>query len=288
METALKNVESKIDNLKSKQKTIKENFERKSKTLDEVRNKIKLSNEELQMFSSKTSEIMKGLEKDFGVKITADNPLTREKILDINAQFIKKAENAGFQFVKANGKFDVEMLKKLDGKQLSKIGISESTRDMLVNVNKKRAIGKPKSQSAVSKMSNKMTSGVMKLNDDDEMQAVMRDFNTIYRDSTYAVKSVTAVRRLGNIRVSDIRNAKKTGWDSLKDAYNKPLKKEKKPPKNKKAAPVNAKRNEKYIKRQQKQLKKAARKEKGIIAKYNNFVNKAKKRVSESLWEELS
>lgn len=283
MEAALGNVEDKIDNLKKKQDDIKKHFEQKSQTLDEIRNKIKLSSEELNMFSSKTSEIMKGLEKDFGFKASVNNPITREKLLEMNAEFIKRAEKAGFQFVKANGIFDVEMLKKLNSKQLAKIGISESTRDMLVNINSKGAIGKGKSQSAVSKLSNKIASGTMSLNDDDESQAVMRDFNTIYRGSTYAVKSVTAIRRLSNIRVSDIRNAKKTGWNTLKEAYNKPLKKDKKPPKNKQASPVNAKLNEKYIIKQEKALEKAVKKEKGIAARTKNFANKAKKRVSESL-----
>lgn len=246
---------------------------------------------------TENARLIKSIENDFGIIINAANPLTRERLIEINEEFIIRAERAGFQFVRSDIKsefsgrnvmrFDIEALKNLKSKQLEQLGISSDTRDMLVELNEKYAFGT--STSLFSKTQTGFNSGMQLISransDDAELQAVFSDFETMSRGVSYAKKSVETIRRLGNIRISDIRNMKKTGWQGVREAYNKPVetrKGKKKPPKKEKATPIDEELNRKYIASQKKKLEKATRKENSLTAKGKNAVNGLKKSISES------
>lgn len=266
------------DSLKNTRTT---HYEIAASEYTDVRSLINLTDDERKMFSSDAANLLNGIENDFGIKITQDNPLTRENLLEINAAFIKRAEKEGFQFVKANGKFDIEMLQGLNSKQLDKLGISESTRDMLVKINSPDAFGKKMSLSGAKSLLLEFTT---KANDEDsEFQQTVSDFYSIGSGVSYAKKSVVAIRRFGRLHISDTRKAKNVGFDSQKsfEGINTPNV-EKKSPKIEKSTPVDTDRNKKYIEKQQKKLEKTAKSEKSIVAKGKNAANKIGKKASES------
>lgn len=246
---------------------------------------------------TENARLIQSIENDFGIIINAANPLTRKRLIEINEEFIIRAEKAGFQFVRSDIKgefseknvmrFDIEALKNLKSKQLEQLGISSDTRDMLAELNEKYAFGT--STSLISKTHTGFNSGIQLISransDDAELQAVFSDFQTMGRGASYAKKSVEAIHRLGNIHISDICNMKKTGWQGVSEAYNKPVetrKEKKKPPKKEKSTPVDEELNTKYIASQKKRLEKAARKENSLTARSKNTINSVKKSISES------
>lgn len=294
----LDSLQKQIDNLESGNTELDELYE-KYRTLENEHDNLLESISSLRKKAAITenSRLIQSLENDFGIGINASNPLTRERLIEINEEFIRRAETKGFQFVKSDIKgefsgktvmrFNTEALKNLSAKQLEQLGISSDTRDMLAELNEKYAFGT--STSLISKAQTSLNAGTQILSransDDAELQAALGDFQTMGRGAGYAKKSVEAIHRLGNIRIADIRNMKNTGWEGIREAYNKPAepkKESKKPPKKEKATPVDKELNDKYIDSQKKKLEKAARKENGFMAKGKNAVNSVKKSISES------
>lgn len=131
------------------------------------------------MFST-ASKHLEAINKDFGKRFSATNPMKLKDLHQINSEFLKRAEKAGFQFIKVNGKFDHQMLEGLTAAQMKALGISESSRKLIGEINKKGAFQatKNKEASLTSLSGNTMStslpamaaSGLLKLNDDMESQ----------------------------------------------------------------------------------------------------------------------
>lgn len=257
---------------KNRQDRLRDAHESTLPTLDSFKERIKLSDGEKMMFSTKSTSTLKNLEKDFNIKITKDNPLTRERLLQINADLIKRGEKLGYQFVKTGGKFDVTLLKKLSDRDLAKLGISKSSRDLLAGLNEKGAWGNRVFDGGVLRFGVKAAN---KLANDEDMAKMI---NTTQRAVTYTKHAATSVHQFSTAVKGkvDILKAKSVGRkDSLATAKAKP-KKVKEP----KVRPVNEKLNTKYIQKQHKKLKKLQRSEKSVFTKARKLKDRVMKKIA--------
>ena len=240
------------------------------------------------------------VEKDFGIKIDPSVPFSRERLLEVNKAFLKKAEAAeftltkpdgtkiadvGYQFVKADGSFDLEALQKLSALDLKAIGISEETRQMLLEVNnpEKWGFNSKKIAGKAFQGWQKLMSKIAKNNP--EMQQVQQDFNMMYKFNKLRKTSKEAVKKGGKaaklkIDAYKAKHAKYSGREvgngaakgtSVGDTSKKTLNAAKK-------RKVNSDRNDKYIARMEKKLKRVERSEsfdhakKELIMKSKNAV----------------
>lgn len=260
---------------KSRQGRLRDAHESTLPTLGGLKEKIKLSDGEKMMFSTHSTSTLKNLEKDFNIKITKDNPLTRESLLQMNADLIKRGEKLGYQFVKAGGQFDTALLKKLSDRDLAKLGISKSSRDLLAGLNAKGAWG-TRNFDIFKGAVGFGVKAVNKLAQDKDTSDLIRGGQKAYR---YTTQTVTSVRQFSTAMKGkiDILKAKSVGRkDGLATAkVNKP-----KPQKNPKVRPVNEKRNAKYIKNQSKKLKKLQRSEKSIFTKARRLKDRIMKKIA--------
>lgn len=201
--------------------SIKKDIQRSGGALPEdVKNKleamaesVKLSEIEQGMFST-ASKHLEAINKDFGKRFSATNPMKLKDLHQINSEFLKRAEKAGFQFIKVNGKFDHQMLEGLTAAQMKALGISESSRKLIGEINKKGAFQatKNKEASLTSLSGNTMstslpamaTSGLLKLNDDMESQQTIGELQTIKR-------GVQRTQKYTKNLVTTVRNAHKKG-----------------------------------------------------------------------------
>lgn len=240
------------------------------------------------------------VEKDFGIKVDPSVPFSRERLLEVNKAFLKKAEVAeftltkpdgtkiadvGYQFVKADGSFDLEALKNLSAADLKAIGISEETRQMLLEVND------PKNWGLNSKkIAGKAFQGWQKLmstmaKNNPEMQQVQQDFSMMQKTVKYGGKTKEAAVKGGKaaklkIDAYKAKHAKYSGreagngtatgtsvGDMTKRTQNAAKKRK-----------LNSDRNDKYIARMEKKLKRVERSEsfdrakKELIMKSKNAV----------------
>lgn len=201
--------------------SIKKDIQRSGGALPEdVKNKleamaesVKLSEIEQGMFST-ASKHLEAINKDFGKRFSATNPMKLKDLHQINSEFLKRAEKAGFQFIKVNGKFDHQMLEGLTAAQMKALGISESSRKLIGEINKKGAFQatKNKEASLTSLSGNTMStslsamaaSGLLKLNDDMESQQTIGELQTIKR-------GVQRTQKYTKNLVTTVRNAHKKG-----------------------------------------------------------------------------
>lgn len=244
-------------------------------TLTAFKERIKLSDGEKMMFSTHSPSTLKNLEKDFGIKINGDNPLTREKLLQMNAELIKRGEKLGYQFVKAGGQFDTNLLKKLNSKQLAKLGLSKSSRDLLAGLNAKGAWG-TRDLGVIKGVAGVGLKAANKLANDEDMAKMI---NTTQKTVRYTQQAATSVHQFSSAVKGkiDILKAKSVG---RKDGFATAKAGTPKPHKEPKVRPVNEKRNAKYIKKQQKKLKKLQRSEKSVFTKVRKLKDRAMKKIA--------
>jgi len=225
---------------------------------------------------------LKALEKDFGIKISDDEPLTRERLLKVNEAFLKRASEKGYQFVKPDGTFDVEALKALDKDQLKELGISNETRNMLVKVNTDSEWGfdikKFGSDSfhIFTSVLNTLTKG------DEEMAKTRQDFKLMKKTTKYTKKSAASVYRAGKavkMRVSTfrLRHHSNTGVGSAAagtkaDAFEKAVN-------SARERAVNLEANDKYARKMERKLERVKRDENSILNKSSRWVQDQKERV---------
>ncbi len=89
----------------------------------------------------------------------------------MNKNFLNEAASKGFNFVSATGRFNVKKLQKLSAAEMSKLGLTESTRNMLVQLNAKGAFGSVGMRSVLSKtkkLGKKSISLIRKMDDHGE------------------------------------------------------------------------------------------------------------------------
>lgn len=209
--------------------------------------------------------------------------LKMEDLIKVNEAFLNKAAEKGFLFVRATGSFNIKKLESLTSAELAQLGITARARDRLVQINEKGAFG---AQSALKSAKNIGSAGlsffITRVDKSDDWQEVLQMKNNISMIRKYTQKSITSIRRLGNIRMQDLANAKKIGRKGLKDLYNKPLK----PIINKKPKPLEAEkiksRTSKYIKKQEKILAKTKKAKNGVRGKLQKSINSAKNKIASS------
>lgn len=244
------------------------------------------------------------VEKDFGIKIDPSVPFSRERLLEVNKAFLKKAEAAeftlvkadgkevtevGFQFVKADGSFDLDALAKLSAADLKAIGISEETRQMLLEVNdpKKWGFNSKKLAGKAFQGWQKMMSKLAK--DNPELQQVQQDFSMMQKTVKTVDRTKDAVIQGGKaaklkIDAYKAKHAKYSGKEiGNGTAKGTSIGNTQKTTQNAaKKRKVNSDRNDKYISKMEKKLKNVNRSE-NIDRIKKEMIDKSKKAVKSGL-----
>lgn len=221
-----------------------------AEVLKSLGNKVKLSDGEKAIFA-RYDKFAQNLKKDLNLDFIAGG-ITRADVLKINEAFLKRAESKGYQFITATGKFDVAALGNLTTKQLKELGISNSTRNALMQLNNPKAWG-ALDIGVAAKLTQKGMSGATKLaGNDEDMRAMISGGTKTYRyarKTTDGVKNtVKAIQKHQDAMKAKFANVKKTNRLKNVDSVKPPKKK----PTTKKAAKPNPKRNERFLAKQEK------------------------------------
>lgn len=211
---------------------------------------------------------------------------TEANLIDINKAFLTKAtqlahqtNSLDFAFIKSNGKFDIEKLKKLNAEQLKMLGISSETRDILVRVNEKGSWGLTSDRfKPATKTMGLM--GRFAMSQDDELA---RDLGNMQRGVKYGQKAYKTMRK-GTTAVSKnierklgMRDKDGNLIKKNKDKKNKP----KKEPTQKQLDKVGLD-HEKHIQKQERLLKKVEKKQNSLVAKASKKAEALKKKIADS------
>lgn len=214
---------------------------------------------------------MISVRRDLGISVSMAN-FNADKLLQLNKAFLAKAKLAGVDvFTRKNGRWivDPEKIKRLSAEQLRKMGISENTRKLMVDINKANPHGFP-----IGSIKDKIIS-LAKKGDESGSIAEFHDAVTkIQKGYAYTRSGIVYIRNEARI-VKVRRNSKKTSSDygksSLKTKTKKKPKNQKKvnPPKPPKVLSAEdfAKRSAKATKAKEKAVKRAAKREKSIIGR---------------------
>lgn len=213
------------------------------------------------------------------------NKMEMKDLLSINRAFLEKAGDKGYAFIKADGKFDIKQLQNLTDKDLKVLGINSETKNLLVKINEKGSFGRMESKlTSAGKIGFTVFSVASKLEDDSkDMQELKRDIANVQKLTKYSKNAVKVIRKTGNIKVGDLRKFRSEGFDSIKNAYNRPIKKKPKKPKQKKPLTEKQKKKaEKYLKKQEEKLEKIAKKQNSLRAKASRKIQTAKSKIANS------
>lgn len=251
-----------------------------AEVLKSLGNKVKLSDGEKAIFA-RYDKFAQNLKKDLNLDFIAGG-ITRADVLKINEAFLKRAENKGYQFITATGKFDVAALGNLTAKQLKELGISNSTRNALMQLNNPKAWG-ALDIGVAAKLAQKGMSGATKLaGNDEDMRAMISGGTKTYRyarKTTYGVKNtVKAIQKHQDAMKAKFANVKKTNRLKNVDSVKPPKKK----PTTKKAAKPNPKRNERFLAKQEKKLARLQRSENSVFGKARGKINGIKAKFMNS------
>lgn len=251
-----------------------------AEVLKSLGNKVKLSDGEKAIFA-RYDKFAQNLKKDLNLDFIAGG-ITRADVLKINEAFLKRAESKGYQFITATGKFDVAALGNLTTKQLKELGISNSTRNALMQLNNPKAWG-ALDIGVAAKLTQKGMSGATKLADNDEdMRAMISGGTKTYRyarKTTDGVKNtVKAIQKHQDAMKAKFANVKKTNRLKNVDSVKPPKKK----PTTKKAAKPNPKRNERFLAKQEKKLARLQRSENSVFGKARGKINGIKAKFMNS------
>ena len=251
-----------------------------AEVLKSLGNKVKLSDGEKAIFA-RYDKFAQNLKKDLNLDFIAGG-ITRADALKINEAFLKRAENKGYQFITATGKFDVAALGNLTAKQLKELGISNSTRNALMQLNNPKAWG-ALDIGVAAKLAQKGMSGATKLaGNDEDMRAMISGGTKTYRyarKTTDGVKNtVKAIQKHQDAMKAKFANVKKTNRLKNVDSVKPPKKK----PTTKKAAKPNPKRNERFLAKQEKKLARLQRSENSVFGKARGKINGIKAKFMNS------
>lgn len=251
-----------------------------AEVLKSLGNKVKLSDGEKAIFA-RYDKFAQNLKKDLNLDFIAGG-ITRADVLKINEAFLKRAENKGYQFITATGKFDVAALGNLTAKQLKELGISNSTRNALMQLNNPKAWG-ALDIGVAAKLAQKGMSGATKLaGNDEDMRAMISGGTKTYRyarKTTDGVKNtVKAIQKHQDAMKAKFANVKKTSRLKNVDSVKPPKKK----PTTKKAAKPNPKRNERFLAKQEKKLARLQRSENSVFGKARGKINGIKAKFMNS------
>ena len=251
-----------------------------AEVLKSLGNKVKLSDGEKAIFA-RYDKFAQNLKKDLNLDFIAGG-ITRADVLKINEAFLKRAENKGSQFITATGKFDVAALGNLTAKQLKELGISNSTRNALMQLNNPKAWG-ALDIGVAAKLAQKGMSGATKLaGNDEDMRAMISGGTKTYRyarKTTDGVKNtVKAIQKHQDAMKAKFANVKKTNRLKNVDSVKPPKKK----PTTKKAAKPNPKRNERFLAKQEKKLARLQRSENSVFGKARGKINGIKAKFMNS------
>lgn len=251
-----------------------------AEVLKSLGNKVKLSDGEKAIFA-RYDKFAQNLKKDLNLDFIAGG-ITRADVLKINEAFLKRAENKGYQFITATGKFDVAALGNLTAKQLKELGISNSTRNALMQLNYPKAWG-ALDIGVAAKLAQKGMSGATKLaGNDEDMRAMISGGTKTYRyarKTTDGVKNtVKAIQKHQDAMKAKFANVKKTNRLKNVDSVKPPKKK----PTTKKAAKPNPKRNERFLAKQEKKLARLQRSENSVFGKARGKINGIKAKFMNS------
>lgn len=251
-----------------------------AEVLKSLGNKVKLSDGEKAIFA-RYDKFAQNLKKDLNLDFIAGG-ITRADVLKINEAFLKRAESKGYQFITATGKFDVAALGNLTTKQLKELGISNSTRNALMQLNNPKAWG-ALDIGVAAKLTQKGMSGATKLaGNDEDMRAMISGGTKTYRyarKTTDSVKNtVKAIQKHQDAMKAKFANVKKTNRLKNVDSVKPPKKK----PTTKKAAKPNPKRNERFLAKQEKKLARLQRSENSVFGKARGKINGIKAKFMNS------
>lgn len=251
-----------------------------AEVLKSLGNKVKLSDGEKAIFA-RYDKFAQNLKKDLNLDFIAGG-ITRADVLKINEAFLKRAESKGYQFITATGKFDVAALGNLTAKQLKELGISNSTRNALIQLNNPKAWG-ALDIGVAAKLAQKGMSGATKLaGNDEDMRAMISGGTKTYRyarKTTDGVKNtVKAIQKHQDAMKAKFANVKKTNRLKNVDSVKPPKKK----PTTKKAAKPNPKRNERFLAKQEKKLARLQRSENSVFGKARGKINGIKAKFMNS------
>lgn len=178
-----------------------------------------------------------------GTKI-ASGALTPDKLLEMNAIFLRKANELGYNFITPTGKFNIKMLQRLTPEQIAQFETTPAAINALVRINAKGAFGDmslAKKTALYAQKGGKFVGLMMKHDAESwgEVQDLLKYSRKYYG---YGKTTVVTVRRLSRMRISDLKKlASKKGRAELKEKWTAPF--EKKPkkvkPKEVKAKPLN-------------------------------------------------
>lgn len=218
-----------------------------------------------------------------------DGFMTPEKLLGINAEFLKRANQLGYKFVGITG-FNLEYLQKLSAKDLEALGITANIRNSLVEINRKGAFGKHNNLKSMFIAAQKGMAFIIKNVDGNAegWQDVQEFTGNLQKGVKYTQSAITNIRRLQNIRPQDLNVFRKGGAKNLIEQWNKPLQPKKKPIKPAEgvtAKPLSAKqmaRQEKYAANLQSKLVKTQAQQNTLFAKMNAQMAAVKKKIAES------
>lgn len=251
-----------------------------AEVLKSLGNKVKLSDGEKAIFA-RYDKFAQNLKKDLNLDFIAGG-ITRADVLKINEAFLKRAESKGYQFITATGKFDVAALGNLTAKQLKELGVSNSTRNALMQLNNPKAWG-ALDIGVAAKLAQKGMSGATKLaGNDEDMRAMISGGTKTYRyarKTTDGVKNtVKAIQKHQDAMKAKFANVKKTNRLKNVDSVKPPKKK----PTTKKAAKPNPKRNERFLAKQEKKLARLQRSENSVFGKARGKINGIKAKFMNS------
>lgn len=247
------------------------NLKDEKRRIDEVKDKVKLNVEQKESLD-KSSKLLDSLNNDFGKRISSQNPLTRQQILDMNAELIRRAQASGIQLVGADGKIDLKTLAGLDASQLKKMGISENTRDFMLEINAHGV----KDNGIFPYM---VLSGFMRIEDSLDWATFYSDMRLAKNITKHMTSVASSVYKLKYMNFEDVKDAFKSGDFN---ALNEKIKKEQAKKRAEKASKhkVNSKRNERFIKKQEKKLAKQIKHEKSFVGRTQNKINAAKAKIA--------
>lgn len=193
-------------------------------------------------------------------------------ILKLDKAFLAKAEAAGYQFIRIDGKFDTKSFGNLSKADLQKIGISQQTHEALLQFHSDNW-GKNNHKFGESVMSGAVKISSKMMGGDQESVEAVQTFQKIYDMKSHIQKV--------HVYAKQYSDAAQMRIDTYKMKHNKggaDAKSSKKPQKNKPKTEnkalrrtVNTKRNEKYLDKEERALLRMKRSEKRgqVLHKFN-------------------
>ena len=183
----------------------------------EAGKKFSLSDDDKRAMGE-AAKTIENLNKDFGkygISISAGKYLTRADFLKINEVFVKKASDLGYNVLKSNGMVDVKMLKRLTKADLEKLGISESTRKLLIDINSRGAV----KGGNFDGLGHLLMSGFARLEDSEDWAEIRRDARTVKNISKHSKNTVVNIQRFhkyaGDRRIEKLKAKGNDKWKEL-------------------------------------------------------------------------